>query len=506
MLSRDSHFPWFPYRGNGFSFGWAAPFDYPQTNFEILHVSVYSMAEVQAKQITKNAVLALEVEDLAFGGMGVARVDNFVVFVERGLPGDHVLARITRKKTSHAQARIESIERPSPHRISDPPCALFGLCGGCTWQNFPYEQQLIYKQRQVSDTIRRLGHQDGFEELPIIPSPEQWHYRNKMEYSFGTGRDGRPILGFHIPGRFDQIFEVPRCHIHPKPYDAMLGILTEYVREKGLVSYDPRSHRGFLRYAVMRHSHTTGESILVLITNRGKLPDADELDRRLREGVPGLKGWLWGIHDGVADVARIGEVAGSWGKPELIETVNDLTFTVSPQSFFQTNTAGAQVLYSRAADFAQIGPNDRVLDAYCGGGAIGLHCAQRGARQVIGVESVKEAIWDARNNAARNGIPNTTFIAVPMPEGLKLATHAAGGSFTRVIIDPPRGGMDKKSLARLIALRAPVFIYVSCNPATLARDLQTICDGGYRVEVVQSVDMFPHTFHVETLVRLRLEV
>lgn len=461
------------------------------------------MAEVQGNQISKGAVVAVEVEDLAFGGMGVGRINNFVVFVEKGLPGDRVLARILRKKTSHAQARIESIERPSPYRIANPPCPLFGKCGGCTWQNFPYEQQLIHKGRQVVDSIRRIGHQEGFEELPIIGSPEQWHYRNKMEYSFGTGADGQPILGFHLPGRFDRIFEVPRCYIHPEPFDAMLGILTGFVREKGLTSYDPHTHKGFLRYAVMRHSHTTGESILVLITNRGQLPEGDELARRLREGVPGLKGWLWGIHDGVADVARIGEVACTWGEPELIETVNGLTFTVSPQSFFQTNTAGAEVLYARAADFAQIGPEDCVLDAYCGAGAIGLHCARRGARKVIGVESVKEAIWDARANAARNGIDNTTFIAVPMPEGLSLATHAAGGGFTRVIIDPPRGGMDKKSLTRLIDLRAPVFVYVSCNPATLARDLETICEGGYRVELVQPVDMFPHTFHVETLVRLR---
>lgn len=457
----------------------------------------------KTEKIEKNGIVSVEIDDLAYGGLGVGRVGGFVVFVEQALPGERVAARIIKKKQNHAQAVIHEIERPSPHRIATPPCPLFGTCGGCTWQNFPYDQQALWKGRQVGATLKHVGRQEGFNVLPTLGSPRQWRYRNKMELTFERDSEGRQILGFHYPGSFDHIFEVPACLIQPEPFDAMLAILTDYARTNNLATYDQRNHEGFLRHAVMRHSFTTGESILVLLTQEGELPEKEQLAQRLAAGVPGFKGMVWGLNTGVADVARIQREAWRWGSPELIETVNGLTFAISPQSFFQTNTAGAEVLYATAAAMAQLGPTDVVLDAYCGIGAIGLHCA-RIARRVVGIELITEAIWDARANAARNGIKNATFLAAPLAQGLALASHGAGGPFTRVIIDPPRGGMDKKSLAGLIELRAPIFLYVSCNPATLARDLQTICDGGYEIDAVQPVDMFPHTYHVETLVRLKL--
>ncbi len=454
--------------------------------------------------IAKNEIVSVEIDDLAYGGLGVGRIENFVIFVAKALPGDRVAARIFKKKSNHAQAVIDHIEQPSPYRIANPPCPLFGYCGGCSYQNFPVEQQMIWKQKQVADTIKHIGKQDGFAISQIIASPGEWRYRNKMEYTFGQNDAGEQILGFHVPGRFDQVFAVNKCLLQPDPFDVMLNVLTDYARQEGLTTWNPRSHEGFLRYAVMRHSKTTGECILILITHNGELPGKDALAERLAREVPGFKGLLWGLNWGVADVARIMEEAWHWGEPELIETVNDLTFSISPQSFFQTNTEGAQLLYAKAAEMAELGPNDRVLDAYCGAGAIGLHCARQ-VNSVVGIEVVTEAIWDARANAARNGIRNATFIAAPLDEGLSLA-QSAGNTFTRVIIDPPRGGMDKRSLANLIALRAPVFLYISCNPATLSRDLQTICDAGYLVDAVQPVDMFPQTTHVETIVRLKLPV
>jgi 23S rRNA (uracil1939-C5)-methyltransferase len=452
--------------------------------------------------LAKNSIVSVEIEDLAYGGLGVGRVDGFVVFVEKALPGDRVAARIHKKAKNHAQASIEALERPAPNRIAQPPCPLFGTCGGCTWQNLPYEDQARWKGKQVAATLQHLGKQQGFSVEPILPSPQAWRYRNKMEYTFGRNDAGVAILGFHLPRKFDRIFAVPACLIQPESFDAMLGILTSWARKHGLSTYDPHSHEGFLRHAVMRHSHTTGECLLLLITQEGDLPGRGALVEDLRRMVPGFKAMVWGIHCGVADVARIGEERWKWGEPELFETVNGLAFRISPQSFFQTNTAGAEILYAKAAEIAELSAADRVLDAYCGAGAIGLHCARRAGR-VVGVESVTEAIWDARENARRNGIENATFIAAPLARGLDLARHAAWGDFTRVIIDPPRGGMDKQALRGLIELRAPLFLYVSCNPATLARDIETICEAGYAVDSVQPIDMFPHTYHVETLVRLR---
>lgn len=455
------------------------------------------------KPIGKGDVVSIEIEDLAYGGLGVGKLDGFVVFVEQALPGERVAARIVKKKHNHAQAVIESIERPSPFRVSDPPCPLFGSCGGCTWQNFIYDQQLVWKQKQVVDTLAHIGNQHDFEVLPIVGSPVIWRYRNKMEFTFGVDGEGKSVLGFHEPGRYDRIFDVPACLIQPEPLDAMLAEVQAYVREYGLEAYDPREHKKFLRHAMMRHSRTTGESILVLITNHGELPDKERLAERLAARVPGFKGMMWALFTGISDIARIEKELWRWGDPELIETVNGLTFRISAQSFFQTNTAAAEFLYARVVEMALLEPGMRVLDAFCGAGSIALHCARKGVN-VVGVEMIREAIWDARDNARRNNIEGVTFLAAPMDEGLALAKQAAGGGeFSRVIIDPPRGGMDKRSRRGLVELGAPVFVYVSCNPATLARDLVEFEENGYKIEAIQPVDLFPHTYHIETIVRLR---
>ena len=453
-------------------------------------------------KFAKNDLVSVTIDDLAYGGLGIGRVDGFVVMVDQALPGERVSARIYKKKGGYAQGRIEAIEQPSPHRITDPPCPRFGRCGGCTWQNFPYDQQLIWKQKQVVDVIERIGGQRGFELHPIIGSPLPFRYRNKMEYSFGYGDAGEIVLGFHLPGRFDVIFDVPTCHLQPEPFDGVLQVFAQWALENKLTAYDQRRHDGFLRHVVLRHSATTGEWIAVLLTTHGELPAREMLVERLQAIAPGLKGFVWGYNTGVSDVARIEQEAWVWGEPILTETVNGLTFSISPQSFFQTNTLAAALLYARTVEMAELSPQDRVLDAYCGAGTIGLHCA-RTVEKVVGIEVITEAIWNARANAAANGIENATFIAAPLKEGLPLARHAASGDFTRVIIDPPRGGMDKKSLAGLIEVGAEVFVYVSCNPATLGRDIQTICAAGYKLETVQPVDMFPQTYHVETIVRLR---
>lgn len=454
------------------------------------------------KEIQRNSLVTVEIEDLVYGGLGMGRVDGFVVFVEGALPGDVVKARIGKKSKNHAQATVDSFDRLAPNRVT-PPCAIFDVCGGCVWQDLPYEDQLVWKGKQVRDTLERLGGIQSLPELrPMIPSPSVWNYRNKMEFTFGQDNEGQTILGFHEPGRFDRIFNVPKCLIHPEPFDSLLNELTAWARESGLPPYQQRGHSGFLRHAVMRHSHTTGGALLILCTASGELPDPSGLARRLKQACPALQGFVWGLNDGLAEVAVIRERRFVWGDPTLTETINGLTFKISPESFFQTNTAGAEKLYQVVMDLGEIGPHDTVMDAFCGAGAIGLHCAKT-ARRVVGVEVVREAVWDARSNARANGVDNCVFISAPMNEGMELARAAAMRAFTRVIVDPPRGGMDKKSLITLAEVGAPVFIYVSCNPATLARDLQILIDRGYVVDAVQPVDMFPHTYHIETVVRLR---
>ena len=456
-------------------------------------------------ELKKQSVVTLEIEDLAYGGAGVAKPDGFVVFVQGAIPGDRVRARIIKKSKNHASAVIEEIESASDRRL-EAPCHLFGECGGCTWQMLSYEDQLRWKQKQVADTLTHLGGMASLPEIePIIASPEIWNYRNKMEFSFGTVAQEGTILGFHRPGRFDQVLKVDRCLIHPEPFDSLLETLMDFASRHGLSAYHQRTHEGFLRHAVMRHSRSTGGVVLILITAPGELPHIEDLSRSLKENCPALQGFIWATNGSVADVATIEREEYRWGDPVLSETINGLSCTISPQSFFQTNPSAAERLYKTVASMAELAEDDTVLDAYCGSGLIALHCASK-VRRVAGIEITAEAVWDARRNARANGIDNALFISAPIREGLPLARNAIGGHFSKVIIDPPRGGMHKKALSHLIDLEAPVFLYVSCNPSTLARDLVTICEAGYVVDAVQPIDLFPQTYHIEVVVRLKREV
>jgi 23S rRNA (uracil1939-C5)-methyltransferase len=277
------------------------------------------------------------------------------------------------------------------------------------------------------------------------------------------------------------------------------------VKRKKLTAYRQKSHEGFLRHLLLRHSVATGDVVAVLLTNSGELPDKEELIKELRDACPELKGFVWGLNTSMADFARQEEEVWHWGEPWTFEELEGIRFRVSPLSFFQVNTAAAEKLYSVVRNLlGDEAKNMRLLDAYCGTGSIGIFCASK-VREIVGVEIVRDAIWDARENAARNNIPNCTFIAGDMREALALACATSNESFGRIVMDPPRGGMDKRALSGLLAIGAPVLIYVSCNPATLARDLVTISDAGYRPTVMQPVDLFPQTYHIETVVRFEKE-
>lgn len=459
------------------------------------------------KQLKRGDHFEGTVDTLAFGGQGIVRHDGFVVFVPGVVPGDRIAGRITRRKPHYAEAAVEQLVEPSPGRRAAP-CPHFGECGGCKWQMLPYDQQLAVKESHVREALRHIAAQQAVEVSAILPSPTEWHYRNKMEWSFGTGADGTIAMGLHRAGDWRRVVNVRECHIAPE----MSGELLEFVRgelnrlaadKPWLVAYNPVNHTGFLRHLVLRSSAATGEFVVALITNRRDFPGAEDLGRAIMERFPKCRGFLWGISTALNDVARMEERRLALGDDWITERLGDLEFRVSAFSFFQTNTRGAEVLYDVVQGMAELDGSHRVLDAYCGTGTIGIFLA-RAAREVVGIELNGEAVEDARLNAARNDIRNIVFHAGDMKQVLA-DLPASALQFDRVVVDPPRGGMDKKALKLLLALRAPVLVYVSCNPATLARDTVALVEAGYRAEAVQPVDMFPHTFHIESVLRFRLE-
>lgn len=466
--------------------------------------------------LKKGGTIEADVTDVAFGGRGIARLGGMVVFIEGALPGDRVRATVTKRKPQYAEATATEILAPSEARL-EAPCAVFGACGGCKWQNYAYDEQLKAKQRHVEDALRHIGKlQAPYEMRTILPSPDSWNYRNKMEFSFGWANQpgsravtaGPITVGFHMAGDFRKIVDVAECHLQPGPLNEVLGYIRESINAEAaregnwFQPYDTVRHTGFLRHLILRFSATTGDFLVALITASGSWQGARAFADAFLARFPRCNGFIWGTNDGLSDVARIEKVKVEAGENTLTETLGDKTFRLSTFSFFQTNTPGARLLYDTVRDFAELSGQESVLDAYCGTGTIGIYLADK-ARRVVGIELVKEAVWDARHNARLNNASNCTFLAGEMRDVLPTVPATLGGGFDRVVVDPPRGGMDKKSLRYLIDIDAPVFVYVSCNPATLARDAQVLGEAGYRLEAVQPLDLFPHTYHVESVLKFR---
>ena len=430
--------------------------------------------EIDPSDIRKGAEVEASIESLAFGGKAVARPGGFVVFVEGALPGERVLLRVTRRKGRYAEGVVLKILQPSPQRVT-PRCPLFGDCGGCRLQQFAYEGQLEQKERQVADALGHIAGQSGFRLHPIAPSPDQWRYRNKMEFSFGLTPAGSIAVGLHRAGEWSRILDIPDCFIAPEVLNRAVAFARAELNRlaasgEALISvYDQRIHRGFLRHLVLRHSTSSGQFVAALLTNEKKWPGARAFGEALLAANPACRGFVWGTTRALNDVARPERICLELGEPWIEERLGRLSYRVSAFSFFQTNTRGAEVLYARVREAAELGGTERVLDAYCGTGSIGLFVADTAA-SVTGIEIVEEAVRDARENAAANGIGNCEFRCGDMRDELERLAAEGAAPFDRVILDPPRGGMDKKALRLLIGLRAPLVVYVSCNPATLARD------------------------------------
>jgi 23S rRNA (uracil1939-C5)-methyltransferase len=429
--------------------------------------------------------LELTIDSLAFGGAGVARLDGYVVFVSDAVPGDRVRAVVGKSKRAYAEARAVEILQPSPERI--PPVADHP---GAPWQVLPYERQLEVKQAQVADALKRLGKLEGFELEPIVPAVEQWRYRNKLEYSFGTAPDGRLVCGFHAPGRWDQILELTDCKLASEAGNAARERIVQWCRAQGLTAYDRRSGEGLLRNLVVREGRRTGQIQARLITSPGTL-DSEALAAAAQP----LEGLLWTRVDSVAETTSGGQTDLLAGVEKLEEEIGGLHLAISPEAFFQTNTEMAEQLYGLAIEYGELGGFERVYDLYCGIGTIGLLFAPRVA-EVWGLELVPEAIVDAIANARRNEIDNTHFFAGDVRLAMRDLVERARRPDV-IVVDPPRAGLSAKIVRRIIEAAPARIVYVSCNPTTLAPNAAQLIEAGYVLRRVRPVDMFPQTPHIE---------
>ncbi len=451
--------------------------------------------------------MELDVADLAFGGRALARVDGYVVFIDGALPGDRVAARIFRRKAHYAEARAERIVEPSTSRVPAV-CSHAGLCGGCRFQDLEYAVQLRHKERQVAECLQHLG---GIATAirPILAAPTQFDYRNKMEYSFGRDREGQLTLGLHRRGFFDRPFDLDRCHIAGDVSSDLVACVRDLARAEGMTAYDTRRHEGLLRYLVVRRGRRTNQVMVNLVAS-----EEHEAFARwatvIRERFPAVRSVLLNTTRRRAQVALGDEERVLAGTDRIEEILGGLTFEISSSSFFQTNTEQGETLLRTAIDGLALAGGECVLDLYSGTGTFTLPIARR-ARDVIGIESNEAAVRDAERNAARNEIGNARFMAGDAMELLRdrfgLGTRDATRPFERpeidaVLVDPPRAGLHPGVVSRLIHLGAPRLVYVSCNPATLGRDLALLCEERYRPEWVQPVDMFPHTPHIECVAML----
>ncbi|MDP9303649.1 MAG: 23S rRNA (uracil(1939)-C(5))-methyltransferase RlmD [Actinomycetota bacterium] len=451
-----------------------------------------------AAPVTKDQELELTIDRLAFGGNGVARLNGFVVFVRRGLPGDTVRARVTKVQRRHAEALVTEVLHPSPLRV-EAPCNHYPACGGCRFQNLAYEAQVEAKHAQVGDALRRIG---GFAAPPleeILPAEEIFHYRNKLEYSF-TQLDDGPTLGLHRAGRWDEVLQIDNCWLTTDVGNAIRNAVREWARGDKLVAYDQAEHTGYLRHLVVREGRNTGQVLVQLVTSPGEKFDTGGFVDTLRQ-FPEVRSIHWSINEGQAEVTTNLPTQLLWGEEAIEEQLCGMRFRVRPNAFLQTNTLMAEKLYETAREFAALTGDETVYDLYCGIGTIGLLLA-RDALTVWGIDVSEESIACALENAELNGIGNAAYFAGNVGQALE-ELHERAGDPDVVVVDPPRAGLAGKALKRLGEIGAPRIVYVSCNPTTLAGDVKRLrAEYGYELKRVKPVDMFPHTPHVEAVALL----
>lgn len=487
------------------------------------------------------------VEDYAAEGKSIARVDGKVVFIERVVPGDVVDIRLTKSKKDWAEGYPLQFHSYSKER-TEPFCQHFGVCGGCQWQMLPYEKQLLYKRQQVEDNLKRIGKID-LPEIPVVLGADEikW-YRNKLEYTFsskrfipapsnspeggelqthksqlnenannqidfsiggdsameaspvGGGLVGAGASGFHARGFFDKVVEIERCWLQAEPTNVIRKTITDFARKNNYSFYDQKLHTGFLRTVLLRIC-TTGEVMVNVVMAEDDETKRNLLLEHLLKEVPNITSLLYTINTKWNDSLYDQNPVVVTGKGYVMEKLEEFQFKIGPKSFFQTNTKQTEKLYSTARDYAELTGNETVYDLYCGTGSIGIFVSKL-AKKIIGVEMITAAIDDAKENAALNNIHHAEFYAGDVIKICDDAFFAAHGKPDVIITDPPRAGMHEKLVKKILEIAAPIVVYVSCNPATQARDLRLL-DEKYTVTKVQPVDMFPHTHHIENVVQLK---
>ena len=440
----------------------------------------------------------LAIDDLAFGGEGVGRVDGYVVFVRGAVPGDRLRVQLIETRARYGRAVIDTVVHPSPDRV-DAPCPYFGACGGCKLQHVSYPAQLAFKEKQVRDCLERLGGLAAIEIRPILAAPEPYGYRNKMEFTI-AGVAGAPTIGLHQAERYDVVLDIERCLIQSDTMNTLLDEVRRQARERRLSVWDQDSSQGLLRFLTLREGRRTGEAMVNLVASSPDIEQLGPVADRVRDRVPTTVSVVLNVNAKKASVAVGTEEHVLLGREHITESLGGLEFQVSASSFFQTNTVQAERLFAIVEDACALAPDQTVVDLYSGTGAISLLLARR-ARHVYGIELVAAAVADAVKNARANGIDHCTFLAGEVRHVLPELVRQ-GVRPDVVVADPPRAGLHPKVVPALAALGAARIVYVSCNPATLSRDLGDLARHGYRVEWVQPVDMFPQTPHIEAVARL----
>lgn len=476
--------------------------------------------------------ITLSVESAAFEGKTVSRIDGFVVFVEGAVPGDIVRARITSVKQSFAEAKVLHVVQPSQLR-TEPRCRYFGTCGGCKWQHVEYHAQLQFKQQQVVDAFERIG---GFQKLPILPiigAEEVYFYRNKMEFSFSDqqwivspapasesdrnveSETGNPelFLGLHVPQRYDKVLDIEECHLQSEVSNAIVNFTRSFARAHRLPVYSTKTETGYLRFLVIRQSSVGRKPVQQDESTRGLMvnlvtfedrPDVmQQYTKELVAAVPAITTVVNTINSKKTQIAY-GQVERLYhGEGIIHERLGKHLFTISASSFFQPNTAQAEKLYGVVKDFAELSLSDVVWDLYSGTGSIALFISDA-AKEVVGIESAASAVKDAERNATLNNVRNCSFILGDLKERLTKETHwmSTHAKPDVMIIDPPRSGMHPKVVDEVCSLAPRRIVYVSCNPATQARDVKMLCAEHYELVKLQPVDMFPHTYHIENVALL----
>ncbi|MBI3005392.1 MAG: 23S rRNA (uracil(1939)-C(5))-methyltransferase RlmD [Ignavibacteriales bacterium] len=477
--------------------------------------------------IQRGTELQLTIDDAVFSstggstlggeGMSVARSNGFVFFVTGAVPGDIVTARVFKVKKNYAEAKVVRVERPSPLRVQ-PRCKHFGPCGGCQWQHVEYQAQLRFKQQRVVDAFQRIGGFTSLDILPIIGSREPYFYRNKMEFSFSNKQwralmpdkervpepEGSVFLGLHVPQRFDKVLEIEECHLQSETSNRILNATREFVRMKKIPVYDSLREIGYLRFLVIRQSIRTGELMVNLVTYDDRPDFMREYVGAMRREIPEITTIVNTVNSRKAQIASGDVEKVYFGEGVIHERIGEFVFTISASSFFQTNTAQAEQLYDSARAMAGLQHSDVVYDLYCGTGSIAIFISDA-VKKIVGFESSESAVRDARRNAAANNVDNCDFVLGDLKE---VITKGKAGLDSRgrpdvVITDPPRSGMHEKVVEELVALAAPRIVYVSCNPATQARDVNLLCREKYELKRLQPVDMFPHTYHVDNVALLQ---